>query len=129
MSFESTTLGVLTAHAGLTALIAAADMHLGLSPQNAAVPYLNFFVVSTVPGTTTDNGQSGKARLDNYRIQVDVYCATAAESIAAAEQVRLALEANTGTQYFFEGMNDDFSDAPNSYGRQIDFSCWYQSNS
>ena len=132
MSFESATLGFLTGHAGLTALVPAEKIYAVTAPQELDVPFVVFMPISMDPTLSTDNGQSGAARLDNYRLQVSVYCATFADSVAAAEQVRRALESQTSataTKYICtddRAAQDDFS---HTFGKILQFSCWHPSTS
>ncbi len=127
MSFQSDILAILTGHAGLTALVPAANIFLNSAPQEQAVPFIQFFPVSCAPTLTMDNGDTGSGRLDNYRLQVSVFCRTANEAIAAAEQARRALEASTTTKCMMIDDLTQVDDFPDTHHRIMDFSCWHTS--
>lgn len=129
MSFQSTTLGILTAYTGLTDLVPAASIWFETAPQNEQIPYIVCSVISSTPMMTTDCGATSAARLDNFRLQVDIYCDGDTASINAAEQVRKALEASRTTRYFQTNQFAGFTDTVDRFGQTLEFSCWYQSNS
>lgn len=127
MSFESTTLGILTGSASVTALVPAASIYFGTLPQNITSPAILCQVTSTESGPTTDCGASGTARLDNHEMQVTVYHRTYSQTNAVALSVRNALEADRTNRYFLKDQFGSFDDFPDLHGQILLFSSWYQS--
>lgn len=128
MSFESTVLGILQNDANVIALVPKPKIYFGKVPQNAAFPFIGCFRVSTSPSHTSDNGQSGKARLDNIQLQVTVYCETEPRAHAAADAIRGALEASSMDTYMTD-QQTTFDDPTELQGAILTFSCWYAGTS
>lgn len=126
MSFESTTLGLLTGSAAVTALVSSSDIYFGTLPQNITSPAILCQITSVDSGPTTDAGGTGKSRLDNIEMQVTIYHRTYAQTNAVALAVRNALEADRGTRYFLKDQFGSFDDFPDLHGQILLFSSWYQ---
>ena len=129
MSFESTILGVLRGSSTVTALVPSAKIYFGKVPQGVAFPFVGCFRVSTSPSHTSDNGQSGKARLDNIKMQVTVYCETEARALAAADAIRGALEAEFNLSAIMTDQSTTFDDPTELQGQILQFSCWFAGSS
>lgn len=129
MSFESTTLGKLTASAGVTALVDADSIYSSTAPQDPDSPFIVFTRISTLPSHSTDNGQTGANRCDNIRLQVTCYQREADDAIALAEAIRKALEGSSGTIYILTDQRADYDDLPDLHGQIMEFSCWHPSTS
>ena len=130
MSFESTTLGLLTGNAALTALVPSTSINFGISPQSLQFPVVLCFPVSMEAQLTTDNGQTGVGRLDNIRLQVSCYARTYSAARSIADAVRVALEgqlqANV-TKYLCVDYRSAQEDIPDCFGIVLQFSCWHPS--
>ena len=76
--------------AGVTAIVGTKS-HAGRAPQETALPYVVFDIVSVEP---TDS-KTRPSSLDRIRVQVDCYATTYAGAEALNDAVRSALDAYT----------------------------------
>lgn len=127
MSFESTTLGILTGSASVTALVPAASIYFGTGPQDAAKPFIVCSRISTQPTKTHDVGSSGSGYIDNVLLQIGVYGGTYLDARTAADTIRAALEASRTTKYILTDQINAFDDFPNAHSQILTFSAWHQS--
>lgn len=125
MSFESTTLGVLTGNSAVTALVPSDSIFFGTAPENQPGPLVVCYKISTTPTLSTDNGQAGSSELDNIRLQVSFWARTGQEAVALEKAIRRALEAARPTIYILQDARGAYDDTTDLHGKIQEYSCWH----
>lgn len=117
----------LSGVAGLTALVST-RIFPQVMPEGTALPALVYARVSGVRVQNLANS-SGVA---HPRMQIDVIASSYSSAKAVAEQVRLALQDNSGTwgstvvqHAIFLGDTDFFDDADGVHRVSLDFEIWH----
>lgn len=96
----------MSGYAGLIALVPATRIYPGVRPQGSILPAVSYFKV-TNRHLYRHRGAGGWAE---PRFQIDVWASTYASAKRVAEQVRLGMNAFTGT---FSGVEVGRSEAAN----------------
>lgn len=126
VSLEESVVDILTAHAGLTALVSD-RVGPAPKPQGSALPAISYLRVSTV----ATHAHSGGVGLKRTRMQFDVWATSALSASAVVAQLEAALEHYRGT---VAGVRIDaalsvmdlerYSPETGSYRRIVDFYIW-----
>lgn len=94
MADKSSIYAILTAYAGLTALVPASRMWYSHAPRGTATPstfpYLTYRRITSTP----ENVLAGAPGIDQQRIQFDIYATTTQAAEAILVQLRLALNSS-----------------------------------
>lgn len=108
------------------AIVAAALADIGVkvypdvAQSNAARPYVTYQAV----GGQDVNDLDGPADLENQRVQISVWSATRAETVASMRLVRNAL-VGAGALPIGSPVSGHEQDT-NLYGSRLDFSIWFK---
>jgi hypothetical protein len=82
---------ICNASTAVKALLGADPVRLypgGIAPQGVAAPYAVWQTITGQP----DNSFENSAETDDYSVQIDIYAATSADSVAVARAMRTAFE-------------------------------------
>lgn len=112
---------LLAAAPAVTAIVGTAPVRVygaGSAPQAAPLPHVVWQVISGVPEQVLD-----RPGIDNARVQIDCWAATATACNGLADAVRAALE-DDGRNVMVSDNGDAYDADTQQYRRSFDFSFW-----